>query len=154
MEERTRRAILDRLSTPSPITPAGPPISELRHIQRQTYSRFTLQLLRDLVENRINSVTQRMNWFETQAMRQAAVHCTQAYQQALDGAWEAAEQLLLDGLQELAPRSYWTMELSQKMEECRRGVSELLLAEVADRESLTEPLLLLLQSVGCHAGKT
>ena len=88
------------------------------------------------------------------AMRQAAIHCTQAYQQALDGAWEAAEQLLLDGLQKLAPRSYWTMELSQKMEECRRGVSELLLAEVADRESLTEPMLLLLQSVGCHAGKT
>ena len=88
-----------------------------------------------------------------ETLRQS-LHCTQAYQQALDGAWEAAEQLLLDGLQKLAPRSYWTMELSQKMEECRRGVSELLLAEVADRESLTEPMLLLLQSVGCHAGKT
>jgi hypothetical protein len=77
-----RRIILEpeRLSRPSPITPHGPAVSEMRHIRGQPYSAFTLQLIKDLVGGDITSVSQRMNWFETQAMQRAVKQWVHAVQ--------------------------------------------------------------------------
>jgi hypothetical protein len=123
-------------------------------ISRQPYSNFTMQLLRELVEGHITSVSQRMTWFEAQAMGQAVNQCSQAYQQAARGEWEKAEASLLEGVQLLTPLSQWAPDLATQVEQRRRDVSGLLLADEADREGLMGPALRTLQSVGCHAGKT
>ncbi len=67
----------------------------MRHIRGQPYSALTMQLIKDLVAGNITSVSQRMNWFETQAMHRAMRQWVYAAQQAERGAWEKAEQLLL-----------------------------------------------------------
>jgi hypothetical protein len=149
-----RRTILERLSRPSPITPHGPAVSEMRHIRGQPYSAFTLQLLKDLVGGDITSVSQRMNWFETQAMQRAVKQWVHAVQQAERGAWEDAEQLLLEGSRQLAPLMSWVPALVNLVEQCRREVSGLLLAREAERATLAGPVLLSLRSVGAYVDKT
>jgi hypothetical protein len=149
-----RRIILERLSRPSPITPHGPVVSEMRHIRGQPYSAFTLQLLKDLVGGNITSVSQRMNWFETQAMQRAVKQWVRAVQQAELGAWEDAELLLLEGSRQLAPLITWVPALVNQVEQCRREVSGLLLAREAERATLAGPVLLSLRSVGAYVDKT
>jgi hypothetical protein len=111
-------------------------VSEIRHIRLQLYSDFTTNLLRDLADKSITSVSQRM------------------HRQAARGEWATAESSPLEGSRRLATLSQWLPELVIQVEQCRRDVSGLLLAEVAHREGLVEPVLLPLQSVGCYAGKT
>jgi hypothetical protein len=154
IDAHVRRVILERLSRPSPITPHGPAVSEMRHIRGQPYSAFTLQLLKDLVGGNITSVSQRMNWFETQAMQRAVKQWVRAVQQAELGAWEDAEQLLLAGSRELAPLISWVPALVNQVEQCRREVSGLLLAREAERATLAGPVLLSLRSVGAYVDKT
>jgi len=153
-DDQIRRVILHRLSLPSPLTPQGPAVSEMRHIRGQPYSVFTMKLLTDLVGGSITSVTQRMNWFETQVVRQAVDRCAQALQQASRGKWEDAERSLLEGVRQLAPLKSWVPELLSLVEQCQQDVSGLLLADDADRADMEGPVLLLLRSVGLHVGKT
>ena len=153
-DAHTRRIILKRLSSPSPLMPHGPAVSELRHIRGQPYSAFTMQLIKDLVAGTITSVSQRMNWFETQLVQRAVGQCVKAVQQAERGAWEEAEQLLLEGTRQLAPLSSWVPELTIQMERCRQEVSGLLLAGEPERDELLGPALLSLRSVGCYVDKT
>ena len=149
-----RRIILERLSEPSPITPHGPAVSEMRHIRGQPYSAFTLQFIKDLVGGNITSVSQRMNWFEAQAMQRAVKQVVHAVQQAERGAWADAEQLLLEGSRHLAPLISWVPALVNQVEQCRREVSGLLLAREAERATLAGPALLSLRSVGAYVDKT
>ena len=153
-DAHTRRIILERLSRPSPLTPHGPAVSEMRHIRGQPYSAFTMSLIKDLVAGNITSVSQRMNWFETQAMHRAVGQWVSAVQQAERGAWETAEQALLEGSRQLASLSSWVPALVNHLEQCRREVSGLLLAEESERADLTGPVLLSLRSVECYVGKT
>jgi hypothetical protein len=153
-DAHTRRIILERLSRPSPLTPHGPAVSEMRHICGQPYSAFTMSLIKDLVAGNITSVSQRMNWFETQAMHRAVGQWVSAVQQAERGAWEAAEQALLEGSRQLASLSSWVPALVKHLEQCRREVSGLLLAEEPERADLIGPVLLSLRSVECYVGKT
>jgi hypothetical protein len=153
-DAHTRRIILERLSRPSPLTPHGPAVSEMRHIRGQPYSAFTMSLLKDLVAGNIMSVSQRMNWFETQAMHRAVGQWVSAVRQAERGAWEAAEQALLEGSRQLAPLVSWVPALANQVEQCRREVSGLLLAGEPERADLMGPVLLSLRSVGGYVGKT
>jgi hypothetical protein len=77
-----------------------------------------------------------------------------AVQQAERGAWEEAEQLLLEGTRQLAPLSSWVPALANQVEQCRREVSGLLLAGEPERVDLIGPVLLSLRSVGCYVDKT
>jgi hypothetical protein len=88
-----------------------------------------------------------------QAYQQAerGVH---AVQQAERGAWEDAEQLLLEGSRQLAPLISWVPALVNLVEQCRREVSGLLLAGEAERATLAGPVLLSLRSVGAYVDKT
>ena len=153
-DAHTRRIILERLSRPSPLTPHGPAVSEMRHIRGQPYTAFTMQLIKDLVAGNITSVSQRMTWFETQAMRRAVGQWVSAVQQAEQGAWEKAEQLLLEGARQLEPLSSWIPTLASQVEQCRREVSGLLLAGENERADLIGPVLSSLRSVGCYVDKT
>jgi hypothetical protein len=153
-DAHTRSIILKRLSSPSPLMPHGPAVSEMRHIRGQPYSAFTMQLIKDLVAGTITSVSQRMNWFESQAMQRAVTQWVRAVQQAELGAWEDAEQLLLEGSRQLAPLISWVPALVNQVEQCRREVSGLLLAGEPERDELLGPALLSLRSVGCYVDKT
>jgi hypothetical protein len=126
----------------------------MRHIRGQPYRAFTTALIKDLVAGNITSVSQRMNWFETQAMHRAVGKWVSAVQQAERGAWEAAEQFLLEGSRLLAPLSSWVPALMNQVEQCRREVSGLLLAGELERADLVGPVLLSLRSAGCYVGKT
>jgi hypothetical protein len=99
-------------------------------------------------------VTDRMNWFEYQAMQQAEEQCVRAFRQLSHQAWEQAELSLLEGLRQLTPLSRWAPDLVAQAEGYRQAVSELLLAEEGDRERLERALLLSLSLVGDHASKT
>ena len=95
-----------------------------------------------------------MNWFETEDMRQAESQYAQAYQQAERGEWAEAEKSPLEGSRKLAPLSKWIPTLVTQVEQCRRDVSGLLLAEEAERDGMVGPVLLSLRSVGCYVGET
>ena len=95
-----------------------------------------------------------MNWFETQSVQRAVGQWVSAVQQAERGAWEAAEQALLEGSRQLAPLASWVPALANQVEQCRREVSGLLLAGELERADLIGPALLSLRSVGCYVDKT
>ena len=80
--------------------------------------------------------------------------CAQAYQQAKRGEWAEAEKSLLEGSRRLPPLSQWVPNFVTQVEQRRGDVSGLLLATEADRDGMVGLVLLSLQSVGCHAGKT
>ena len=116
-------------------------VSELRHIRLKPYSDSTMKLRRDLVDESITSVSQR------------------GHRQAARGKWAEAELSLLEGLRRMASVSQWvpdllTQVLLIQVEQCRRDVSGLLLADVTDRADMAGPVLLLLQSVGFQFGET
>ena len=87
--------------------------------------------------------------------------CAQAYQQAERGEGANAEESLLEGLRRLAPLSRWVPTpvtpvepCRREVEQCRRDVSGLTLAEESERAGMVGSVLLSLQSVGCYVGKT
>ena len=94
-DPKIREAIRSRLYQPAPMETSAAPVVHLRHLQQQSTTAFTWDLLQRLATRTQDKVTDYPSWHELQRLQVAQRDYALACDRVAAGDWNQVEQQLL-----------------------------------------------------------
>ena len=131
-----RKAVRAQLHRSAPMESSQAPVVRLRHIQHQSTSAYTWDLLQRLVDRDQGRVTDYPSWHDTQRLLAAQSAYELARNESETGQWASAEQRLLALALVLQGDSAFIRRARERVEASRRAVSGYLLDTGSHQEEL------------------
>jgi hypothetical protein len=138
LDPATRAAIRDQLHRPAPMETSQAPVVSLRHIQQQSTSAYTWDLLQRLIDRDLSRVTDYPSWHDVQRLRAAQRAYDTACVDSETGRWASAEQQLLALSSSLQDGSTFIRRARGLVEVSQRAVSAYLLDTGSQQAELAE----------------
>ena len=138
LDPATRVAIRDQLHRPAPMETSQAPVVSLRHIQQQSTSAYTWDLLQRLIDRDLGRVTDYPSWHDVQRLRAAQRAYDTARVDSEMGRWASVEQQLLALSSSLQDGSTFIRRARGLVEASQRAVSAYLLDTDSQQAELEE----------------
>ena len=111
-DPKIREAIRSRLYQPAPMETSAAPVVHLRHLQQQSTTAYTWDLLQRLATRTQDKVTDYPSWHEMQRLQAAQRDYALACDRVAEGDWNQVEQQLLSLLSSLQGGSAYVRRAS------------------------------------------
>ena len=137
-DPKIREVIRSRLYQPAPMETSAAPVVHLRHLQQQSTTAFTWDLLQRLATRTQDKVTDYPSWHELQRLQAAQRDYALACDRVAAGDWNQVEQQLLSLLSSLQGGSAYVRRARELVGASQQAVSAYLLETGGERSARAE----------------